>query len=152
MKKEIKMIAITCFLPGLISLANMVQAQEVLTLTQCVDKALQQSLQLTADGYDLEKTKAGIKQQYSALLPNISGSAAYQYAFQEQTAFKPAAANGEPGGTFNTVELGIPQTKNVQVNLNQSIFNPAVTIALKAAKVAVNLNKLQIQSSKEDLS
>ncbi len=126
-------------------------AQETMTLKQCVDKALQQSLQLTSDGYDLEKTKAYVQQQYSVLLPNISGSGSYQYAFQVNTSVIPSDAFGGPAGTYSAVKFGVPQSKSAAVTLNQNIFDPGVFIALKAAKLAVNLNQLQITGSKEDL-
>lgn len=127
------------------------QAQEILTLTQCVNNALKQSLQLTADGYNLEKTKAGVKQQYSALLPTISAEGSYQYAFQVSTSVIPAGAFGGAEGSYSAVEFGVPQTKSATVTLKQNIFNPSALIALKAAKLAVNLSKLQITGSMEDL-
>jgi outer membrane protein TolC len=151
MKNKHTFIALTVAINILLNLPYHVQAQETLTLEQCVDKALQQSLQLIADGYDLEKTKAGVKQQFSAFLPNVSASGSYQYAFQVSTSVIPADAFGGPAGTYSAVKLGVPQSKSASVTLNQSIFNPSALIALKAAKVAVNLNQLQITSSKEDL-
>lgn len=126
-------------------------AQDTLTLTQCIDKALQQSLQLKADSYDLEKAKAGVSQQFSALLPSISATGSYQYAFQVSTSIIPADAFGGQAGTYSAVQFGVPQTKYADVTLNQNIYNRAAVIALKAAKVAINLNELQIVSSKEDL-
>ena len=138
---------LVCFL----NLPFQAKAQETLTLKQCVDKSLLQSLQLTADGYDLEKTKAGVQQQFSTLLPSITGEGSYQYAFQVSTTVIPAGAFGGPAGTYSAVKFGVPQSKSATVTLNQNIFNPSAMIALKAAKVAVNLNQLQITSSKEDL-
>jgi len=151
MKNKHTFIALTVAINILLNLPYHVQAQETLTLEQCVDKSLQQSLQLIADGYDLEKTKAGVKQQFSAFLPNVSASGSYQYAFQVSTSVIPADDFGGPAGTYSAVKLGVPQSKSASVTLNQSIFNPSALIALKAAKVAVNLNQLQITSSKEDL-
>jgi outer membrane protein TolC len=139
--------AYLCFLHS----PNTAKAQETLTLKQCVDKALQQSLQLTADGYDLDKTKAAVQQQYSVLLPNISGSGSYQYAFQVNTSVIPSNVFGGPAGAYSAVKLGVPQSKSAAVTLNQTIFDPSVLIALKVAKLAVNLNQLQITSSREDL-
>ena len=151
MKNKHTFIALTVAINILLNLPYHVQAQETLTLEQCVDKSLQQSLQLIADGYDLEKTKAGVKQQFSAFLPNVFASGSYQYAFQVSTSVIPADAFGGPAGTYSAVKLGVPQSKSASVTLNQSIFNPSALIALKAAKVEVNLNQLQITSSKEDL-
>ena len=149
MKKKHALIALTIAINILLHLPC--HAQETLTLEQCVDKALEQSLQLKADGYDLEKTKAGVRQQFSAFLPSISVSGSYQYAFQVSTTVIPADAFGGSAGTYSAVKFGVPQSKSASATLNQSIFNPSAMIALKAAKVAVNLNQLQIISSKEDL-
>ncbi len=126
-------------------------AQQTYTLQQCIDKGLSQSLQLKADGYDLDKTKAGIKQAYSALLPTISGNASYQYAFQVSASVIPAETFGGPAGKYTAAMLGVPQTKSATISLSQNLYNASATIGLKAAKILVNANKLQIESSKEDL-
>ncbi|RKR80376.1 outer membrane protein TolC [Mucilaginibacter gracilis] len=146
-----RILTLACVLVYFLDCPYQAKAQETLTLKQCVDNALQKSLQLTADGYDLEKTKAGVQQQFSTLLPTIAGEGSYQYAFQVSTSVIPADAFGGPKGTYSAVKFGVPQSKSGTITLNQNIFNPSAIIALKAAKVAVNLNQLQITSSKEDL-
>jgi outer membrane protein TolC len=126
-------------------------AQAPYTLQQCVEIALKNSLQLKADGYDLEKTKASIGQAYSGLLPSINASGSYQYQFKVPVQLVPGDLFGGTPGTYQAVQFSVPQTKSATVELNQTLFNASTFIALKAAKVAVNLNQLQIQSSKEDL-
>lgn len=121
------------------------------TLQQCIDTALKNSLQLKSDNYDLEKTKASIGQAYSSLLPTVSASGSYQYQFKVPMQLVPADLFGGPAGTYQAAQFSVPQTKTASVDLSQTIFNASSLIALKAAKVAVNLNHLQIQSSKEDL-
>jgi outer membrane protein TolC len=138
-------------LSGLTVFTTVACAQQGYTLQECIDKALSQSLQLKADGYDLDKTNAGIKQAYSALLPTISGSASYQYAFQVNASVIPSETFGGPAGTYTAAKLGVPQTKSGSISLSQNLYNASAMIGLKAAKVLVNLNKLQIESSKEDL-
>jgi outer membrane protein TolC len=126
-------------------------AQAPYTLQRCVEIALKNSLQLKADGYDLEKTKASIGQAYSGLLPSINASGSYQYQFKVPMQLVPGDLFGGTPGTYQAVQFSVPQTKSATVELNQTLFNASTFIALKAAKVAVNLNQLQIQSSKEDL-
>ena len=126
-------------------------AQTQYTLQQCIDTALQKSLQLKSDSYDLAKTKASIGQAYSSLLPTLDGTASYQYYFKVQEQLIPTAVFGGPAGKYTAASLSTPQSKSVAVQLNQTLFNASSLIALKAAKVAVNLNQLQILSSKEDL-
>jgi outer membrane protein len=146
-KLILSLILAFCFVGVGISAA----AQQTLTLQDCIDKALGQSLQLKADNYDMDKTNAGIKQAYSALLPSISGSASYQYAFQVNASVIPAETFGGQAGTYSAAKLGVPQTKSGSISLNQNLYNASAMIGLKAAKVLVNLNKMQIESSKEDL-
>ncbi|HJT74597.1 MAG TPA: TolC family protein [Chitinophaga sp.] len=126
-------------------------AQAPLSLSQCIDSALQNSLQIKSDNYDLDKTKASIGQAYSTLLPSVNGSGSYQYQFKVPAQVIPAEAFGGQPGTYQTLQFSVPQSKSLTVDASQTLFNASSLIALKAAKVAVNRNLLQIQSSREDL-
>lgn len=147
MMKQLASIAI-----AYISLSPIVvRAQQTYTLQQCTEIALKQSLQLKADALDLDKTNASIGEAYSSLLPNISAKGSYQYAPQVQATVIPAETFGGPAGTYTAARLGVAQTKSVTAELTQNIYNPSALIALKAAKILVNGNQLQIRSSQEDL-
>jgi outer membrane protein TolC len=132
-------------------LVDKLSAQNVYTLQQCIDTALKNSLQLKSDNYDLDKTKASIGEAYSSLLPSVSASGSYQYQFKVPVQLVPADLFGGTAGTYQVAQFSVPQTKSASVDFSQTIFNASSLIALKAAKVAINLNQLQIQSSKEDL-
>lgn len=151
MKSRNKWMLCLSMAVGFAVLCTGARAQQTLTLQDCINKALDQSLQLKADSFDLEKTNAGIKQAYSALLPSISGTASYQYAFQVSASVIPAETFGGPAGTYSAAKLGVPQTKSGSISLSQNLYNASAMIGLKAAKVLVNINRLQIESSKEDL-
>jgi outer membrane protein TolC len=125
--------------------------QQPYTLQDCIDTALAKSLQLKSDDYDLAKTRAGIGEAYSSLLPQVSASGSYQYYFKLQKQLISSDAFGGPAGQYEAVSLSTAQSKSLAVQLNQPLFNGSSLIALKAAKVAVGLNELQIRSSKEDL-
>jgi len=127
------------------------EAQKSYTLQECIDTALQKSLQLKSDNYDLAKTRAGIGEAYSSLLPSVNASGSYQYYFKLQKQLIPADVFGGAAGKYQAASLSTPQSKSLGVQMNQTLFNASSLIALKAAKVAVNLNELQIRSSKEDL-
>jgi len=126
-------------------------AQKPYTLQECIDTALQKSLQLKSDHLDLTKTQAAIGQAYSSLLPSVNASGSYQYYFKLQKQLIPADVFGGAAGKYQAASLSTPQSKSLSVQLNQSLFNASSLIALKAAKVTVNLNELQIRSSREDL-
>lgn len=128
-----------------------VKAQQTYKLEQCIDVALRQSLQLKADALDLEKTHASIRQAYSSLLPNITVNGSYQYSPQVQASVIPAETFGGAPGTYSVAKLGVAQTKYATAELTQNIYNPSALIGLKAAKILVIGNQLQIRSSQEDL-
>ena len=127
------------------------QESRAYTLQQCIDTALQKSLQLKSDNYDLAKTRAGIGEAYSSLLPSVNASGSYQYYFKLQKQLIPTDVFGGSAGKYQAVSLSTPQSKSLGLRMDQTLFNASSLIALKAAKVAVGLNELQIQSSKEDL-
>jgi outer membrane protein TolC len=128
-----------------------VEAQQTYSLEQCTQIALKQSLQLRADALDLDKTNASISQAYSALLPSISLNGSYQYAPQVQASVIPAETFGGQEGTYTAARLGVRQTKYATAELTQNLYNPSALIGLKAAKILVTGNQLQIRSSQEDL-
>jgi outer membrane protein TolC len=125
--------------------------QRPYTLQECIDTALVRSLQLKSDDYDLAKTRAGIGEAYSSLLPSVNASGSYQYYFKLQKQLIPADVFGGPAGKYEATSLSTPQSKSLGLQLNQTLFNASSLIALQAAKVAVGVNELQIRSSKEDL-
>lgn len=133
-------------------ISGSVKAQEIYTLQQCTEIALTQSLQLKADALDLEHTTALIKQGYSSVLPNININGSYQYSPQVQASVIPAETFGGPEGSYSVARLGVPQTKSATAELTQTIYNQATFIGLKAAKIMVSGNQLQIKSSREDLA
>jgi len=126
-------------------------AQEQLSLQQCIDSALRNSLQLKADRLDMDKSKAAIGQAYSSLLPSASAGGSYQYQFKVPVQLVPADLFGGQAGKYQVAQFSVPQSKSVSVDVNQPLFNASSFIALKAAKAVLNQNELQILSSKEDL-
>lgn len=134
-----------------IVISGSLQAQETYTLEQCTAIALRESLQLKADALDLDKTNASIKQAYSALLPSININGSYQYSPKVQTSVLPGETFGGQAGTYSAAQLGVAQNTSATAELSQTLFNASAVIALKAAKLLVAGNQLQIKSSQEDL-
>lgn len=128
-----------------------VHAQQPMSLAQCTEIALNQSLQLKADAIDLEKTNASIKQAYSAVLPSVNINGSYQYAPQVQASIMPASTFGGAAGEYSALRMGVAQTKSATAELTQVIYNQSSFIALKSARVMIAGSQLQIRSSQEDL-
>ncbi|MCF6132526.1 TolC family protein [Flavobacterium wongokense] len=136
---------------ALLGLAQTPLMAQTMSLQQCLDKALNQNLQLKANGYDLEKSKAGVKEAYGAFLPTVTATTNYEYQFDMTTTALPAEVFGGTPGTYNVVELGVPQSKSTITQLEQKIISPASVLAIKASKAKVKLDMLEIRSSKEEL-
>lgn len=149
MKHKIHFFCWTVF--STVAISGSVQAQEIYTLEQCKAEALKESLQLKADALDLDKTNASIKQAYSALLPSITINGNYQYSPQVQTSVLPGETFGGQAGSYSAAQLGVAQNTSAAAELSQTLFNASSFIALKAAKLVVSGNELQIRSSREDL-
>lgn len=143
-----KLFAISILIVGV---NQTIFAQQNYTLEQCIEIALEQSLQLKSDALDLDQTNASIRQAYSAVLPHISINGSYQFSPQVQASIIPAETFGGPVGTYSVAKLGIAQTKSASAELSQTIFNPSAFISLKAAKLMVSGNDLQVKSTKENL-
>lgn len=144
--------SIICSLIALFSLSqNIAVAQQKYSLSECIDIALKQSLQLKVDNLDLAKTDAQIKQSYSSILPNININSSYQYAPQVQANIIPAETFGGPAGMYTAARLGVAQTKYATAELTQNIFNASAFIGLKSAKILVVGNQLQMRGSREDI-
>jgi outer membrane protein len=63
----------------------------------------------------------------------------------------PESFFGGAAGKYYAGAFGTSQTTGGTVQFTQTLFNAQVLIGLKAAKVAVGLNELQVLSTKEDV-
>jgi outer membrane protein TolC len=134
-----------------LTMYSLVQAQTPMSLQQCIDKALQENLNVKSARYDIDLTKDKISEVKAGLFPQINASANYQYNTQIATQLAPAAAFGGRAGEFRALQFGVPTTTTIGANLNQALFNAQIFIALKAAKTANELTELQLLKSQEDV-
>jgi outer membrane protein TolC len=134
-----------------LTMYSLAQAQTPMSLQQCIDKALQENLNVKSARYDIDLTKDKISEVKAGLFPQINASANYQYNTQIATQLAPAAAFGGRAGEFRALQFGVPTTTTIGANLNQALFNAQIFIALKAAKTANELTELQLLKSQEDV-
>src|SRR5438045_1055105 len=68
------------FISGLL-LSSSLKAQEVLTLQQCIDFALQHNTQVLRSQFDLSGQENNLLKTKSMMLPTINGAASQNYNF-----------------------------------------------------------------------
>lgn len=130
---------------------SLAQAQTPLSLQQCIDKALQENLNVKAARFDIDLTQDKISEVKAGLFPQVNLNANYQYNTQIATQLAPAAAFGGKPGEFRALQFGVPTTTNLGVSANQALFNAQIFIALRAAKTVGELSQLQLLKSQEDV-
>ncbi len=127
-------------------------SQEVLTLQECVDKAIKHSKQLKMAENNIEKATYQRKEILSNLWPKINGTVDYKYYFDLPTQLMPAKAFNPmaPEWQFKPAQFGVPHNINANVQVGMPLFNPDLISGLKISKVAIELQELNYQKSKED--
>ncbi len=123
----------------------------VLSLEQCITKALQENLSIKSARYEIDLTQDKISEVKAGLFPQVNLSANYQYNTQIATQLAPAAAFGGKPGEFRALQFGVPTTTTVGIVANQALFNAQLFIGLRAAKTASELSQLQLIKSQEDV-
>lgn len=121
-----------------------------LTLTQILEKALQNNINIATAELDREIAASKVREVYSNLLPKIDFSGQYQYMLEIPVQILPGEILGRPGEKI-PLQFGVPQTTNATFSASQIIYNPFVFLATKAAKAGANLTTLQVKETKENV-
>ncbi len=126
------------------------QAQ-VWSLQQCIDTA-----QVYNKALRISKNNVAIGQQRKMeakanLTPKISANADYKYFTDLPTQLMPAAIFGGPAGTFKETQFGVPHNINANLQLTMPLYNPQIFGAVQTAKIATELNNLQLQKTEEQI-
>lgn len=129
---------------------NSAQAQ-VWSLQQCIDTAqvYNKALQMSRNNIAIsQKRKMEAK---ANLIPKISATADYKYFTDLPTQLMPASIFGGPAGTFKETQFGVPHNINANLQLTMPLYNPHVFGAIRTAKIATELNDLQLQKTEEQI-
>lgn len=129
---------------------NSAQAQ-VWSLQQCIDTAqvYNKALQMSRNNIAIsQKRKMEAK---ANLIPKISATADYKYFTDLPTQLMPASIFGGPAGTFKETQFGVPHNINANLQLTMPLYNPHVFGAIQTAKIATELNDLQLQKTEEQI-
>ncbi|MDR2765140.1 MAG: TolC family protein [Tannerella sp.] len=147
-KKKLKVLATSMMFALL--WAGEARSQQIWTLQQCVEFAVNNSYSVHNAELDVRETAAKTKETRAALLPQADASAALTDNLAIPVVMLPGEIIGQPGEII-PAELGVPWEANVSVQLSQVIFNPALFTGIKVARNAEELSRLKSQMTKEQL-
>lgn len=128
------------------------QAQDVYTLEQCTNLALEQNLQIKSTQLNSDKYSARKGEATSSYLPQINAEGKYSYYFQVPTQVIPASAFGGPEGQYTAAQLGLKQSTSIGFDATQLIYSQQLINGLKMVSAGHNITMLQVQQTKEDVA
>ena len=126
------------------------QAQ-VWTLQQCIDTAQVYNKALTISRNNVAIGQQRKMEAKANLIPKISANADYKYFTDLPTQLMPASVFGGPAGTFKETQFGVPHNINANLQLTMPLYNSQVFGAIQTAKIATELNDLQLQKTEEQI-
>src|SRR5690606_24664099 len=135
----------------ILSFTSVSQAQEILTLQDALNYALNNSEAVRKAKLDILKGDYQIKEVRAGALPQIDGTATLTNNILAQQFILPAEFMGGEPGEFIAVEAGTTWSSMAQVQLNQQLFNQQVFTGLKAAKATEEYYRLANELAEENL-
>ena len=139
-----KIIFLFCIALGAFSA---IQAQEMLTLSQCLQMALDNNLSLQKSRNEIAKGKYSISENQAKLLPQINAVAQLNDNFTPPVSVTDGSAYGKPYNVTKTLQYNA----SAGLQLQMPLYNQMVYTAIDIAKIADQLNKLSYEKAREDL-
>lgn len=132
---------------------NIVQAQEVWTLKQCIDTAQVHNKNLQINRNNISISEQREKEAKANLIPKITANADYKYFMELPTQLMPMnALNPQaPEGQFRDLQFGVPHNINANIQLAMPLYNPQIYGAIENTKIANELTQLQYQKTEEQV-
>lgn len=139
-----KKIFLFCIALGAFSV---IQAQEMLTLSQCLQMAVDNNLSLQKSRNEIAKGKYSISENQAKLLPQINAVAQLNDNFTPPV----SVTDGSAYGKLYNVTKTLQYNASAGLQLQMPLYNQMVYTAIDIAKIADQLNKLSYEKAREDL-
>ena len=139
-----KIVLCTCFALGALFSA---QAQETLTLSQCLQLAVDNNLSLQRSRNEIVKGKISISENQAKLLPQINAVAQLNDNFAPPVSVTDGTAYGKPYNVTKTLQYNAA----IGVQLQMPLYNQMARTAVEVSKIADKLNVLSYEKAREDI-
>ena len=137
---------ILCFCLALGAFSAMM-AQETLSLSQCLQMAVDNNLSLQKSRNEIAKGKYSISENQAKLLPQINAVAQLNDNFTPPVSVTDGSAYGKPYNVTKTLQYNA----SAGLQLQMPLYNQMVNTAIDIAKIADHLNQLSYEKAREDL-
>lgn len=127
-----------------------IQAQ-VWTLQQCIDTAQVHNKNLQISRNNMEMSSQKQDEAGANLIPKVSLNGDYKYYFEQPYQIMPQSAFGGPEGEFKEIQMGVPHSINVNLQVAIPLYNPQIYGAIQTTKTAMELSKLQHKKTEEQV-
>lgn len=141
MKKKLFTFTFFCF--SLIS-GN---AQEIITLEQCLQTGIENNLSLRSKRYDIAKGKQSLSENRAKLLPQINGFANFNDNMNPPVSVTDGSSYGNKYNVTQTLQYNASAGIQMQIPL----YNQTLYTSISIARTMDELNLLTYEKAKEDL-
>ena len=139
-----KKLLFLCFAFGAF---HSLQAQETLTLSQCLQMAVDNNLSLQRNRNEIIKGKHALSENQSKLLPQINAVAQLNDNFTPPVSVTDGSAYGKSYNVTKTLQYNA----SAGLQLQMPLYNQMVLTAVDIAKTVDKLNQLSYEKAREDL-
>jgi len=129
---------------------NKTLAQQKLTLKQCIDYSLTNHLSNQVYQNNIEIANQQGREALSGYLPQVAGTATFDYNIKRQTTIIPAGSFG-PGTPEQRLQFGQPFLTTPVVQMDQIIYDQSLLYGIKANVPNKEISALSLKQNQEAL-
>lgn len=124
-----------------------VNAQETLTLSQCLEMAVDNNLSLQRSRNEIVKGKISISENQAKLLPQVNAVAQINDNFAPPVSVTDGRAYSKAYNVTKTLQYNA----TIGLQLQMPIYNQMARTAVEVSKIADRLNQLSYEKAREDI-
>lgn len=128
-------------------LAFQARSQTVLTLKDCLEIGIENNLSLETRRKVIEKSRYGVSENRSRLLPQINGFANYNNNFDPPVSVTDGSSYGTPYNVTHTLQ----HNSSAGLQLQMPLYNQTLYTSISIAKTLEEINHLSYEKAREDL-
>lgn len=126
---------------------GLLNAQEMLTLPECLRMGIDKNLTLKSQRNEMRKSKYGISENRAKLLPQINAIANMNDNFEPPVSVTDGSAYGNPYNVTRTLQYNA----SAGVQMQMPLYNQTVYTSVALARLMDEANTLSYEKAREDL-
>lgn len=123
------------------------QEVEILTLEDCLRIGIDNNLSLEGKRKEIQKSKYGVSENRSKLLPQINAIAGYNNNFDPPVSVTDGSSYGVPYNITKTLQ----HSANAGLEMQMPLFNQTLYTSMSIAKVMEEISRLSYGKAREDV-